>query len=114
LAGAVESHDPQPHPQAPDHTLPTPVTDFKRYRANAIQHGPLARSGHFPSRQNGNSGNGASIWTAEGSSDAVLDRDELPSRFRRMVLTPAEMEAIDVCTSHDRADVQSGGATLVW
>ena len=70
------------------------MTDFKRYRANAIQHGPLARSGHYPSRQNGN---GAHTGQAEGSSDAVLDRNELPARFRRMALTRAEMEAIDVC-----------------
>ena len=89
LLGAVESQDPQPHPQAPRDVLPTPATDFKRYRANAQQHGPLARSGHFPSRQvNGNNNS--------SSSDVVLDRDDLPARFRRMVMTPEEMEAIDV------------------
>jgi len=86
VVGAVESHDPQPHPQAPKGTLPTPVTDFKRYRANAQQHGPLARTGHFPSRQT----------SGKESGDVVLDRDELPLRFRRMVLTANEIDAIDV------------------
>ena len=104
----MESHDPQPHPQAPKDVLPTPTTDFKRYRANAQQHGPLARSGHFPSRQ-----------TKENSaakSDVVLDRDDLPARFRRMVLTPEEIEAIDVRSSIRKTllTIQSGGATLVW
>ena len=85
---AVESQEPQPHPQAPKDVLPTPVTDFKRYRANAQQHGPLARSGHFPSRQtNANSA---------ARNDVVLDEDDLPARFRRMVLTSEEIEAIDV------------------
>jgi len=85
---AVESQEPQPHPQAPKDVLPTPVTDFKRYRANAQQHGPLARSGHFPSRQ-------TNINSAE-SSDVVLNRDELPARFRRMTMASEEIEAIDV------------------
>ena len=87
----MESHDSQPHSQAPSEILPTPATDFKRYRANAQQHGPLARSGHFPSLQ-------TNVNSAAGS-DVVLDRDDLPARFRRMVLTPDEIEAIDVCCS---------------
>jgi Ribosomal protein S36, mitochondrial len=88
VVGVVESHDLKPHPQAPKDLLPTPVTDFKRYRANAQQHGPLARSGHFPSRR-----------TNENNSESggvVMDRDDLPARFRRMVLTTEEMEAIEV------------------
>jgi small subunit ribosomal protein YMR-31 len=85
LIEAGESHDPQPHPQSPKDT---PATDFKRYRANAQQHGPLARSGHFPSRQTKDN--------SEASSEVVFDRDDLPARFRRMVLTPQEIEAIDV------------------
>jgi len=90
--GAVESSsEPQPHPQAPENVVPKPVTDFKRYRANAQQHGPLARAGHFPSRQN------------NGEPEVVLDRDELPKRFRRMVLSAKEIEAIE-----------SGGATFIW
>jgi len=96
--GAVEPHDPQPHPQAPNHELPKPVTDFKKYRANAQQHGPLARSGHFPSRQVTMSGAGS-----PDSAGVVLDRNELPARFRRMTLTPKEIEYIE-----------SGGATLIW
>jgi len=83
LVEKVESHQPQPHPQAPNHTLPTPVTDFKRYRENAQQHGPLARMGR--QTQNNDSG-----------KDVFMDRDELPPRFRRMILSPAEIEAIDV------------------
>ena len=87
FVAAVESHEPQPHPQAPNNQLPKPVTDFKRYRANAQQHGPLARAGHFPSRQA--SANNADV-------DVVFDRDELPARFRRMIFSPDEMEAINV------------------
>ena len=68
--------------------LPKPVTDFKRYRANAQQHGPLARAGHFPSRQ-ANENN--------ATAEVVSDRNELPARFRRMIYSPAEMEAINVC-----------------
>lgn len=87
FVGAVESSsEPQPHPQAPENVIPTPVTDFKRYRANAQQHGPLARAGHFPSRQGNN-----------GEPEVVLDRDELPKRFRRMILSAKEIEAIEVC-----------------
>jgi len=84
---AVESHQPQPHPQAPDNTLPKPITDFKRYRANAQQHGPLARSGHYPSRQNNN---------AAPSGEVSFLRNELPPRYRYPQLTREEMEAIDV------------------
>jgi small subunit ribosomal protein YMR-31 len=89
--GAVEPREPQPHPQAPDHALPKPVTDFKKYRANAQQHGPLARSGHFPSRQVNMAGAGS-----PDSADVALDRNELPARFRRSVLTPKEIEYIEV------------------
>jgi hypothetical protein len=83
--GAVESHDPQPHPQAPNNTLPKPITDFKRYRANAQQHGPLARAGHYPSRQNNND-----------AGETYLVRNELPSKFQYSRLTPEEIDAIDV------------------
>jgi small subunit ribosomal protein YMR-31 len=69
--------------------MPTPITDFKRYRANAQQHGPLARSGHYPSRQNGNS-------KEQVSPGGVLDRNELPARFHRLRFSQAEIEAIDV------------------
>ena len=86
--GAVESHGVQPHPQAPNSMLPTPVTDFKRYRVNAQQHGPLARAGHYPSRS-GQTDNSS-------SSDVVLDRNDLPARFRRMVPSAEEIEAIAV------------------
>src|SRR5208282_2057961 len=82
IVGAVESHDPQPDLQAPKDVLPAPTTDFKRYRANAQQHGPLARSGHFPSRQTNEN--------SAARSDIVLDRDDLPPRFRRLMLTPEE------------------------
>ena len=33
------------------------------------------------------------------SSDVVLDRDDLPERFRRLALTSEEIEAIDVLYS---------------
>lgn len=89
----MESQEPQPHSQAPKDVLPTPATDFKRYRANAQQHGPLARSGHFPSRQTN--------VNSAGSSDVVLDRDGLPAKFRRMAMTSEEMEAIDVHPFHN-------------
>lgn len=81
------------------------MTDFKRYRANAQQHGPLARAGHFPSRQANN-----------GSSEVVLDRNELPARFRRMGLSAKEIEAIEVChlIESNVNHIQSGGATLIW
>lgn len=47
--------------------------------------------------------------------DVVLDRDELPPRFRRMRLTTEEIEAIDVRFYADlQTNIQSGGATLVW
>jgi hypothetical protein len=64
------------------------VTDFKRYRVNAQQHGPLARAGLFPSRQEKEHN--------LDSTDVVLDRNDLPARFRRMTLTAEEIEAIDV------------------
>jgi small subunit ribosomal protein YMR-31 len=91
VLGAVEPHAPLPHPQAPKDVIPTPVTDFKRYRANAQQHGPLARAGHYPSRQ-------ANLNKPDDSVNpgVALDRNELPERFRRMVLTAEEIEAIDV------------------
>jgi hypothetical protein len=88
VVGAVESHNSQPHSQPATEILPTPATDFKRYRANAQQHGPLARSGHFPSLQTN--------VNSAADSDVVLDRDDLPARFRRMVLTTEEIEAVDV------------------
>src|SRR5262245_13219743 len=81
-------HPPQPHPEAPSKALlPTPVTDFKRYRANAQQHGPLARDGHYPSRRN------TVNLTQTQSSDGVL---ELPARYKRLDITLEEMEAIEV------------------
>jgi hypothetical protein len=92
-AGVVEAADPQPHPQAPNNTLPSPVNDFKRYRANAQQHGPLAKAMHSSSGQN--TTRQASAGDSS-SGNAVLDRNELPSRFRRLVMTPAEIEAIEV------------------
>ena len=32
----------------------------------------------------------------DSGKDVFMDRDELPPRFRRMILSPAEIEAIDV------------------
>jgi Ribosomal protein S36, mitochondrial len=92
-AGVVEPAGPRPHPQAPNDTLPSPVSDFKRYRANAQQHGPLAKAMHSGAGQNAARQVSASD---SGNGNAVLDRNELPSRFRRLVMTSAEIEAIEV------------------
>ena len=70
--------------------MPTPITDFKRYRANAQQHGPLARSGHYPSRQNNGNAKG------QDSPNLVSDRNDLPARVRQLRFTKEEMDAIDV------------------
>jgi small subunit ribosomal protein YMR-31 len=70
--------------------MPTPITDFKRYRANAQQHGPLARAGHYPSRQNNANRKEAA------SPSILLDRNDLPARFHRLRFSKEEMDAIDV------------------
>jgi len=70
--------------------MPTPITDFKRYRANAQQHGPLARSGHYPSRQNNENAK------RQDSPNIVLEQNDLPSRFHRLRFSQEEMDAIDV------------------
>jgi hypothetical protein len=69
--------------------MPSPVTDFKRYRANAQQHGPLARAGHYPSRQ------------ARGNEMRV-ELGDMPAKIGRLAFSKEEVEAIEVWHSDSR------------
>ncbi|BFZ59460.1 hypothetical protein YB2330_000470 [Saitoella coloradoensis] len=82
-------HSLKPHPEGP-REFPD---SFIKYRSSAQQHGPLGNNGKAAS----------SSSNAQPQGGLFMDRDELPARFRRMVMTVAEIEA-----------VETGGATIVW
>lgn len=98
-------HTPRAHPQSPTHKLPADFgksssASFSVYRQHAQQHGPLGRNikpddilGSIPGRELG------PVTPAKGE---YMDRSQLPPRFRRSILSEAEIEAIE-----------TGGATLV-
>ncbi|KAI0479444.1 hypothetical protein GGR56DRAFT_378628 [Xylariaceae sp. FL0804] len=93
-------HTPRPHPQSPTGSLPEAFVatrgnshaDFQSYRSNMQLHGPLHNIGGVPA---------ARLGPVEPPRGTAWDRNELPERFRRAPLTPAEIEA-----------VETGGAAL--
>ncbi|KAF2461506.1 hypothetical protein BDY21DRAFT_278147 [Lineolata rhizophorae] len=92
---------PQTHPAAP---APLPNT-FASYRQTAQQHGPLNKPFHSLGTAPAPGRIGAQPASALGdvrpARGEAWDRNELPARFRRRPLTPAEIEA-----------VESGGASV--
>ncbi|KAJ5611601.1 hypothetical protein N7528_008706 [Penicillium herquei] len=79
-------HTPRVHPASPTGNLPD---SFAAYRAKAQQHGPLGRA------QFTGGTSGASLGPIRPSSGEFFDRAELPTRFGRLLLTDAEIEAIE-------------------
>ncbi|KAL2022155.1 hypothetical protein VTK56DRAFT_5984 [Thermocarpiscus australiensis] len=92
-------HSPQPHPASPTHSLPPSFTggsshsSFSVYRDRAQQFGPLRKT------IQGNAGIGSVAGSDLGPvappKGVYFDRNELPARFHRQPLTPAEIEAIE-------------------
>lgn len=90
-------HTPHPHPASPGGALPggggNSHPTFSSYRDHAQQHGPL--------RKTIGGQTGARLGPVEPPRGVAFDRNELPERFRRRPLSPAEIEA-----------VETGGAAL--
>ncbi|EOD43547.1 hypothetical protein UCRNP2_9747 [Neofusicoccum parvum UCRNP2] len=95
-APAHVDHTPHAHPAAPSQSLPD---SFASYRQKAQQHGPLNKR-EFSSGAIG-SQPGAALGSVQPGQGEVFDRNELPSRFRRLPWSQSEIEAIE-----------SGGASL--
>lgn len=99
-------HTPHAHPASPTHELPADFTShksssstsFSSYRQQAQQHGPLGRA------KTGEVGgiSGHELGPVTPAKGEFFDRNELPARFRRTRIDPAEIDAIE-----------TGGATLV-
>lgn len=96
---------PQPHPASPTKSLPASFTSgsshpsFSVYRDHAQQFGPLRKTIKANAGIGGASG--AQLGPVAPPEGVFFDRNELPARFHRQPLTPAEIEAIE-----------TGGATL--
>ena len=95
-------HAPQPHPASPTGALPAGIygspngnshATFSSYRDHAQQHGPLRRTIGAQT--------GAHLGPVVPPKGVAWDRNELPARFHRTPLSPAEIEA-----------VETGGAAL--
>ena len=92
-------HTPQPHPASPTHSLPSSFaqgshSSFSSYRDHAQQFGPLRKT---ISAANGGIGGsaGADLGPVVPPKGVFFDRNELPARFHRSILTPDEIEAIE-------------------
>ncbi|KEZ44703.1 Uncharacterized protein SAPIO_CDS2787 [Scedosporium apiospermum] len=106
---ATIDHTPQPHPASPTGKLPqgfgegytstgTKHTSFSSYRDHAQQFGPLQKT----IKESGIGGvAGSDLGSVQPPQGVFFDRSQLPARFRRLPLDPAEIEA-----------VESGGAAL--
>lgn len=97
-------HNPRVHPASPSNELPPGFTasessSFSSYRQKAQQHGPLGRTNTVCGV---GSVSGSSLGPITPSAGEFFDRRELPERFRRIPINPAEIDAIE-----------TGGATLV-
>ncbi|CCU79481.1 DUF2638 domain containing protein [Blumeria hordei DH14] len=84
-------HTPKVHPESPSRKLPD---DFASYRQQAQQHGPL---GHSKMTHSGNIGSmsGASLGSVEPQKGELTDFNQLPKRFRKIPIDPAEIDAIE-------------------
>lgn len=103
-------HTPHTHPAAPE-SLPE---SFASYRQKAQQHGPLntqqprafvqPTSGPLAVPPHGAVGghSGRELGSVTPKQGEFWDRNDLPTRFQRLVWSDAEMEAIE-----------SGGASLI-
>jgi small subunit ribosomal protein YMR-31 len=101
-------HTPRPHPASPTHDLPS---SFSTYRQEATSHGPLKSGNKSSSSSSSSSSSGAqptayrkqllsgksgrSLGSVQPKEGEYFDRDELPTRFRRTVMSAAEIEAVE-------------------
>ncbi|PKS12281.1 hypothetical protein jhhlp_001581 [Lomentospora prolificans] len=102
-------HTPQPHPASPTGKLPQGFgngytstgakhSSFSSYRDHAQQFGPLQKT----IKERGIGGiAGAELGPVQPAKGTFFDRSQLPGRFQRLPIDPAEMEAVN-----------SGGAGL--
>lgn len=92
-------HTPQPHPESPTKSLPASFTQsshtsFSSYRDHAQQFGPLRKT--ITSTAGGIGGSSASsLGPVAAPKGTYFDRNDLPQRFHRQLLTAAEIEAIE-------------------
>jgi small subunit ribosomal protein YMR-31 len=96
-------HSPQPHPASPSGKLPqgfgngynstgTKHNSFSSYRDHAQQFGPLQNS----IKEGGIGGQaGSQLGSVQPPKGIFFDRSQLPNRFKRLPIDPAEMEAVD-------------------
>jgi hypothetical protein len=105
LPAAVD-HTPKPHPASPTNSLPANFTgrasySFSEYRQRSQQYGPLQKTWTRLSEDGIGAAPAAALGSIEPAKGMFFDRDELPARFRRSVLSPEEIEVIE-----------SGGASV--
>jgi hypothetical protein len=95
-------HTPHPHPASPTHSLPetwasgsqsSSHTSFSSYRDHAQQFGPLRKTIKSADGIGGHSG--AELGPIKPPQGYAFDRNELGPRYRRVPLTPAEIEVIE-------------------
>lgn len=107
LSPASVDHTPRPHPASPSDSLPSGWgassssdaprhSSFSHYRDHAQQFGPLRKTIRSGDADPGIGGRSAlDLGTVSPAKGEYFDRNELPARFRRSVLTLAEIEAIE-------------------
>ncbi|ROV92186.1 hypothetical protein VMCG_09314 [Cytospora schulzeri] len=99
IPSAVD-HTPKPHPASPTHSLPSNFTgrsshSFSEYRQRSQQYGPLQKTWTRLSEDGIGAAPAAALGSLEPAKGMFFDRDELPARFRRSVLSAEEIEAIE-------------------
>lgn len=98
FAAAID-HTPQPHPASPTNSLPDGFGksshSFSEYRQRSQQYGPLQKTWSRLSEDGIGAAPAAALGPVEPGKGLYFDRDELPARFRRTILSAEEIEVIE-------------------
>ncbi|KAK7728755.1 Alpha-ketoglutarate dehydrogenase subunit 4, mitochondrial [Cytospora paraplurivora] len=100
IPSAVD-HTPKPHPASPTHSLPSDFTarsshhSFSEYRQRSQQYGPLQKTWARLAEDGIGAAPASALGSVEPGQGLFFDRDELPARFRRSILSAEEIDIIE-------------------